>query len=65
MNFYGTMANDKIGDTIFSFILQIRKYYNRANVGSIHKQIIKTNDFENITKDFLDDRIRTLISGGK
>ena len=47
-----TMANDKIDDAIFSVILQIRKNHNRADVDSIHKPIIKTVDFENITKYF-------------
>ena len=58
------MANDKIDDTIFSVILQIRKNHNRADIDSIHKQIIKV-DFENITKEFLDDRIHTLITDRK
>ena len=58
------MANDKVDDTIFSVILQIRKNHNRADVDSIHKQIIKIVDFENVTKEFLDDRIHTLITDG-
>ena len=60
-----TIANDKINDTIFSIILQIRKKHNRADVDSIHKQIKKTVDFKNITKEFLNDRIHTLITVGK
>ena len=59
------MANNKIDDTIFSIVLQIRKNDNRIDVDSIHKQIIKTVDFENITKEFLDDRIHTLITDVK
>ena len=59
------MASDKIDDTVFSIILQIRKNHNRADVESIHKQIIKTVDFENIIKDFLDDRNHNLITDGK
>ena len=35
-----------------------------ADVDSIHKQIIKTVDFENIAKE-LDDRIHTLTTDGK
>ena len=50
---------------LFTAILQIRKNHNRADVGSMHKKIIKTNDVKNITKEFLDDRIRTLITDGK
>ena len=41
------------------------KNHNRANAHSIHKQIIKTVDFENITEEFLGDRIQTLITDGK
>ena len=59
------MANDKIDDIIFSIILQMRKNHNRADVGSRHKQIIRTVDMENITKEFLGDRIHTLIIDGK
>ena len=58
------MANDKIDDTNYSIILQILKNDNRADVDS-YKQIRKKIDFENITKEFLDDRIHTLISDGK
>ena len=59
------MASDKIDDTVFSIILQIRKNHSRADVESIHKQIIKTVDFENIIKDFLDDRNHNLTTDGK
>ena len=60
-----TMANKRIDNTIFSIILQIRKKHNRADADSIHKQIIKTVDFKNITKEFLDDIIHTLITDEK
>ena len=46
------MANKRIDDTIFSIMLQIRKKHNRADADSIHKQIIKTVDFADITKVF-------------
>ena len=59
------MANKRIDDTTFSIMLQIRKKHNRAEADSIHKQIIKTVDFADITKEFLDDIIHTLISDGK
>ena len=59
------MANNKIDDTIFSIILQIRKNYNRAEIDSIHKQIIKTVDFGNMTKEIIDNRIHTLITDKK
>ena len=59
------MANKRIDDTTFSIMLQIRKKHNRADADSIHKQIIKTVDFKNITKEFLDDIIHTLITDEK
>ena len=59
------MTNNRIDDIIFSIILQIRKKHNRADADSIHKQIIKTVDFKNITKEFLDDIIHTLITDEK
>ena len=59
------MANDKIDNTIFYIVLQIRKNHNRADVNSIQKQIIKSVDFESITKEFLDDRTGTIITDGK
>ena len=59
------MTNNRIDDIIFSIILQVRKKHHRADADSIHKQIIKTVDFKNITKEFLDDIIHTLITDGK
>ena len=52
------MLNDKVDDTIFSIILQVRKNHNLADVDIICKQVMKTVDFKNITKEFLDDRNR-------
>ena len=60
-----TIYKDKTDDIIFSILLQVCKNHNRADVDSIHEQIIKTVDFQNITKEFLDDRIQTLITDGK
>ena len=59
------MKSDAIDNIIFSTILQIRKRNNRADIDSIYKQIIKTIDVEDITKDFLDDRIHKLINNEK
>ena len=59
------MTYDKIDDTIFSIIIQILKNNDRADIDNIHKQIIKTANFEKITKEFLGDRIHTLITDGK
>ena len=59
------MKNGAIDNTIFSTILQIRKKNNRADTDGIYKQIINTIDFEDVTKDFLDNRIHTLINDEK
>ena len=59
------MANDKIDNEIFVTILRIRKNNNRADLDSIYKEITKSIDFEDVTKEFLDDRIHTLINDGK
>ena len=58
------MKNGSIDNTIFSTILQIRRKNNRADIDSIYKQIIKTIDFEDVTK-FLDGRINILINDEK
>ena len=55
------MANNKILVTI----LRIRKSNNRANLDSIYNEIKKSLDFQDVTKEFLDDRIHTLINNGK
>ena len=55
------MANNKILVTI----LRIRKSNNRVNLDSIYNEIKKSLDFQDVTKEFLDDRIHTLINNGK
>ena len=59
------MANDKIDNEIFVTILRIRKNNNRADLDSIYKGIKKSLDFEDVTKEFLDDRTHMLINDGK
>ena len=59
------MKNDAIDNKIFSTILDICKKNNRADIDSIYEQIIKTIDFEDVTKEILDDRIHTLINDEK
>ena len=59
------MANDNIDNQIFLNIFNIRKKNNRADLNSIFKEIVKSLDFEHVTKEFLDDRIHTLINDGK
>ena len=47
---------------IYSAINRIKGQNKRADTNSVHKEIIKTIDFEkNISKSFLDDRINMLI----
>ena len=46
---------------IYSAIDRIRGQNKRADRNSVHKEILKTIDFEKISKIFLDDRINMLI----
>ena len=46
---------------IYSVINRIRGQNKHADRNSVHKEIIKTIDFEKISKSFLDDRINMLI----
>ena len=50
---------------IYSVIDRIRSQNKRADRNSVHKEIIKTIDFEKISKSFLDDRINMLIQNDK
>ena len=59
------MANDNNDNQIFLNIFNIRKKNNRADLDSIYKEIVKSLDFEHVTKEFLDDRIHTSINDGK
>ena len=51
--------------TIYSAINRIRGQNKHADRNSVHKEIIKTIDFEKISKSFLDDRINMLIQNDK
>ena len=46
---------------IYSVINRIRGQNKRTDRNSVYKEIIKTIDFEKISKSFLDDRINMLI----
>ena len=59
------MANNKIDNKIFVTILRIRKNSNRADLDSIYKEIKKSLDYEDVTRELLDYRIHTLINDGK
>ena len=59
------MANDD--NEIFVTVLRITENNNRSDleIDLIYKEIEKSIDFEDVTKEFLDDRIHTLINDGK
>ena len=59
------MDNDNIDNQILLNIFNRRKKNNQADHDSIYKEIVKSVDFEHVTKEFLDDRIHTLINDGK
>ena len=59
------MANDKIDNEIFVTILRVRNKNNREDLERIYKKIKKSIDFGDVTKEFLGDRIHTLINDGK
>ena len=46
---------------IFTVINDLKKKQKRADIDSIHKEIIKTIDFKDTTKDDLQDRINIQI----
>ena len=50
---------------IYSPIKQIRGQKNRADIDSIHKEIVKVTDFEAISKEFLHERIEMLLQNDK
>ena len=50
---------------IYSAIKRIRGQEIRADVNSIHKEIVKVIDFESISKEFLNDRIKMLMQNDK
>ena len=50
---------------IYSAIKQIRGQKNRADINSIHKEIVKAIDFEAISKEFLNERIEMLLQNDK
>ena len=59
------MANDD--NEIFVIVLRITENNNRSDfeIDLIYNEIEKSIDFEDVTKEFLDDRIHTLINDGK
>ena len=54
-----------LDSNIFVIIAKWKQQSKRADIGSIHAHIIKTVDFEDITKGNLQERMNSLISDGK
>ena len=49
----------------FTIITDFKKKYKRVEINNIHSKIIKTLDFKGTTKEYLQDRINTLIINEK
>ena len=61
-----TTVQIKVFDqSTFSIITQLKKKHKRADINSIHSKIIKTFDFKDISKEYLQDRSNTLIINEK
>ena len=60
-----TSELNALDHSIYSAIKRIRGQNKPADLNSVHKEIIKTIDFEKIGKNFLDDRINMLIQTDK
>ena len=59
------MKIDNLDHNIFIIIKQLRNNNSRADADSIHKKLIKLFDFNDISREYLDDRIHTLINDDK
>ena len=62
MTFEQSSALDKF---IFAVIAKLKPQSKHADINSIRAHIIKTVDFKDITKTNLQERMNSLISGGK
>ena len=52
-------------DHILTIIRKIKNQYQRADINSIHKKIIKILDYHDVSKDFLNIRIENLFKNGR
>ena len=50
---------------IIKTIRKIKNQYQRADINSIHKKIIKIPDYHNVSKEFLSIRIENLLKNGR
>ena len=51
---------NNLGNDIFHCISQLEVWKKDSNIANIYKQIIKINDFKEISKDYLLARLATL-----
>ena len=54
----------ELGSKIYYAITKIRNDRKRADINAIHKEVIKTPVFKDITKDRLQDRVDKLLKNG-
>ena len=56
-------ADEKLifDELVLSSINDLKKNRKRADISSVHKEVIKTIEFNDITKEYLRERIDTLI----
>ena len=60
-----TSGLNALDHSIYQAMNRIRGQNKRADRNGVHKEIIKTTDFEKISKNFLDDKINMLIQNDK
>ena len=64
---YAVMSDEtlkELGSKIYYAITKIRNDRKRADINVIHKEVIKTPIFKDITKDHLQDRLDKLLKIG-
>ena len=54
-----------LNSNIFTIIAKLERQSKRVDNNSIHAEIIKTVDFEEITRENPQERINSLIADGK
>lgn len=65
MENYSVDTNNTISQNIIDAIAKLKKQNKRADVETIHKQVIKISDFQYLNKECLQDEINDLINEGK
>ena len=64
---YTVMSDEilkELDSKIYYAITKIRNDRKRAEINAIHKEVIKTLIFKDITKDHLQDRVDKLLKNG-